>query len=150
MCGRCSGDWEPNWQLVLLVAPVALELLRQALGMRFGQQRLFYLDSPSPWMTALVVLATVLAVATPIKIWNSARIEHRLQEQEKLLLAAKIEALKSQINPHFLFNTLASISRDSIPAGYGAHAHHQIVRATPAADAQPSAFRHPARRARID
>ena len=46
----------------------------------------------------------------PIKIWNNARIEHRLQEQEKLLLAAKIEALKSQINPHFLFNTLTSIS----------------------------------------
>jgi two-component system LytT family sensor kinase len=101
---------EPNWQLVLLVAPVALELLRQALGRRFGQQRLFYLDSLTPWMTALVVLATVLAVATPIKIWNSARIEHRLGEQEKLLLAAKIESLKSQINPHFLFNTLASIS----------------------------------------
>ena len=61
-------------------------------------------------MMILVVLATALAVATPIKIWNSARIEHRLQEQEKLLLAAKIEALKSQINPHFLFNTLTSIS----------------------------------------
>jgi two-component system LytT family sensor kinase len=101
---------EPHWQLVLLVAPVALELLRQTLGARFGQHRLFYLDSPSPWMTSLVVLATVLAVATPIKIWNTARIEHRLQEQEKLLLAAKVEALKSQINPHFLFNTLTSIS----------------------------------------
>ena len=101
---------EPNWQLVLLTAPVALELLRQAFGLRFGAQRLFFLSSPSMWMTALVVLATVLAVATPIKIWNSARIEHRLQEQEKLLMAAKIEALKSQINPHFLFNTLASIS----------------------------------------
>ena len=49
-------------------------------------------------------------VATPIKIWNNARIEHRLQEQEKLLLAAKIEALANQINPHFLFNTLTSIS----------------------------------------
>jgi two-component system LytT family sensor kinase len=49
-------------------------------------------------------------VATPIKIWNSARIEHRLQEQGQLLLAAKIEALKSQVNPHFLFNTLTSIS----------------------------------------
>src|SRR5688572_27996280 len=101
---------EPNWHLVLLVAPVGLELLRQALGSRFGEDRLFYLGSPSPWMTGLVVIATVLAVATPIKICNSARIEHRLQEQENLLLAAKIEALKSQINPHFLFNTLASIS----------------------------------------
>jgi two-component system LytT family sensor kinase len=101
---------ETNWQLVLLLAPIALELVRQALGLRFGAERLFYLGSTSPWMTALIVLATVLAVATPIKIWNSARIEHRLQEQEKLLLAAKIEALKSQINPHFLFNTLASIS----------------------------------------
>src|SRR5688500_6438391 len=101
---------EPNWQLVLLAAPVALEVLRQTLGIRFGVQRIFFLEPPSPWMITLVVLATVLAVATPIKIWNSARIEHRLQEQEKLLLAAKIEALKSQINPHFLFNTLTSIS----------------------------------------
>jgi two-component system, LytTR family, sensor kinase len=101
---------ETNWQLVLLMAPVGLELLRQALGIRFGATRLFYLGSTSPWMTALVVLASVLGVATPIKIWNSARIEHRVQEQEKLLLAAKVEALKNQINPHFLFNTLASIS----------------------------------------
>ena len=103
-----------NWQLWLLLAPVALELLRQALGARFGVSRLFYpgadLGTPAPLMMLLIILATVLAVATPIKIWNSARIEHRLQEQEKLLLAAKIEALKSQINPHFLFNTLASIS----------------------------------------
>src|SRR5712691_3478467 len=103
-----------NWQLWLLLAPVALELLRQALGARFGVGRLFYpgadLGTPAPLMMLVIILATVLAVATPIKIWNSARIEHRLQEQEKLLLAAKIEALKSQINPHFLFNTLTSIS----------------------------------------
>src|SRR6185436_11814689 len=56
------------------------------------------------------LLATVLAVAIPIKMWNNARIEHRLEEQEKLLLAAKIEALANQIDPHFLFNTLTSIS----------------------------------------
>ena len=103
-----------DWQVLLLLAPVALELLRQGLGLRWSEHhRLFYLHGAppsSPWLTAVGLLATVLAVATPIKIWNNARIEHRLQEQEKLLLAAKIEALANQINPHFLFNTLASIS----------------------------------------
>src|SRR4051812_20812558 len=101
-----------DWQVVLLLAPVGLELLRQVVGLRWSH-RLFLLHGVppiSPWMTIVVVLATVLSVAAPIKIWNNARIEHRLQEQEKLLLAAKIEALASQINPHFLFNTLASIS----------------------------------------
>jgi two-component system LytT family sensor kinase len=101
---------EPIWQIFLLLAPVALESLRQLLGHRY-MDRLFFLDPlGQPWMMVLVLLGTVLCVATPIKIWNSARIEHRLQEQEKLLLAAKIESLKSQINPHFLFNTLTSIS----------------------------------------
>jgi two-component system LytT family sensor kinase len=101
-----------DWQVTLLLAPVALELLRQALGSRYPDG-LFHLGpefSPDSPMLLLVMLATVLCVATPIKIWNNARIEHRLQEQEKLLLAAKIEALASQINPHFLFNTLTSIS----------------------------------------
>jgi two-component system LytT family sensor kinase len=103
-----------DWQVVLLLAPIGLEVGRQALGMRWSDHHRLFLVSAnlpfSPWRFAIVLVATVLCVATPIKIWNNARIEHRLQEQEKLLLAAKIEALASQINPHFLFNTLASIS----------------------------------------
>lgn len=98
-----------DWQVILIAAPIGLELLRQALGHRWPH-RLFYLPPVSPLTTVLVPLASVLAVATPIKIWNSARIEHRLQEQEKLLLQARITSLTGQINPHFLFNTLASIS----------------------------------------
>jgi two-component system LytT family sensor kinase len=100
-----------DWQIVLVLAPIGLELLRQALGWRYAG-RLFYLheETGSPWTLMVVALATVLAVAIPIKIWNNARIEHRLEEQEKLLMEARIEALASQINPHFLFNTLASIS----------------------------------------
>ena len=106
-----------DWQIVLLMAPVGLELTRQAIGFRWQvRQRLFFLEPDPFWMLtviptlAVILLATVLAVATPIKIWNNARIEHRLEEQEKLLLAAKVEALANQINPHFLFNTLTSIS----------------------------------------
>lgn len=101
-----------DWQVVLVLAPIALELLRLGVGARWSvhHDRLFWLDPQSPWMLVALILATVLCVATPIKIWNNARIEHRLQEQEKLLLAAKIEALANQINPHFLFNTLTSIS----------------------------------------
>jgi two-component system LytT family sensor kinase len=104
-----------DWVVILLAAPVGLEIIRQLLGARFGEERIFYLAHPdgfarAPWFYALVVVATVLCVAIPIKIWNSARIEHRLQEQEKLLMAARVEALASQINPHFLFNTLTSIS----------------------------------------
>ena len=98
-----------DWAVVLLAAPIGLEILRQALGSQW-KSRIFYLEPPNPWLAGLVVLATVLCVAIPIKIWNSARIEHRLQEQEKLLMAARVEALASQINPHFLFNTLTSIS----------------------------------------
>jgi two-component system LytT family sensor kinase len=101
-----------DWQVVLLLAPVALELLRQGVGTRWTH-RLFSLHgapSGSPWLMFVVLLATVLGVAIPIMIWKNARIEHRLQEQEKLLLAAKIDALANQINPHFLFNTLTSIS----------------------------------------
>jgi two-component system LytT family sensor kinase len=100
---------EVNWQVVLLLAIIGLEVIRQAVGARYPS-RLFHLSSPSPWITLLVYIATIVTVSTPIKIWNNARIEHRLQEQEKLLLAAKVEALKSQINPHFLFNTLTSVS----------------------------------------
>ncbi len=100
-----------DWQVVLLLAPIALELLRLGLGARWSaHHRLFYLGPPSAWMLFMLLAATVLSVATPIKIWNNARIEHRLQEQEKLLLAARITALANQINPHFLFNTLTSIS----------------------------------------
>ena len=102
--------FEVDWQMLLIAAPIALELLRQALGHRYGMDRLFYFPATSPGMLVLTLLATTLTVAIPIKIWNSARIEHKLQEQEALLLEARIEALTSQINPHFLFNTLTSIS----------------------------------------
>jgi len=102
-----------DWQVILLLPPIALEILRQSIGSRYGAHQLFGLSvmqASSAGMSVVVVLGTVLGVAIPIKVWNSARIEYQLAEQEKLLMHARIEALAGQINPHFLFNTLTSIS----------------------------------------
>ncbi len=106
---RLIRNFQLDWQVILVMAPVMLELLRQRIG---SQYPLGFITCPSRpgGSRLLVVLATVLSVAIPIKIWNSARIEHRLAEQEKLLMAARVEALANQISPHFLFNTLTSIS----------------------------------------
>ena len=105
-----SARLQVDWQVMLVLAPIGLELIRQAVGARFREPPVLPGRAVADGSSCWCCVATVLCVATPIKIWNNARIEHRLHEQEKLLLAAKIEALTSQINPHFLFNTLTSIS----------------------------------------
>ena len=51
-----------------------------------------------------------IVVGIPLKIWNAIRIERKLEEQGRLLLEARLDALQRQINPHFLFNTLNSIT----------------------------------------
>jgi two-component system LytT family sensor kinase len=59
---------------------------------------------------ALVLLSTVMAVAVPMKIWSNTRLEMNLEQHQQLLLKARMDALTAQINPHFLFNTLNTVS----------------------------------------
>ena len=51
-----------------------------------------------------------MSVAVPLKIWNNTRIEMNLESHQQLLLKARMDALSSQINPHFLFNTLNTVA----------------------------------------
>jgi two-component system LytT family sensor kinase len=51
-----------------------------------------------------------MCVAMAVKIWNNTRIEMNLEQNQQLLLRARLDALTSQINPHFLFNTLNTVS----------------------------------------
>jgi two-component system, LytTR family, sensor kinase len=62
-----------------------------------------------PWLGALFA-TTVFCILLPLKIWNTTRMESKLSSQQRLLAEARLAALTSQINPHFLFNTLNSVS----------------------------------------
>ncbi len=98
-----------DWQIAFFAVIVGMAVLRWEIGRLFPHY-LFSLQSNNLWIQVANFATTVFCIGIPLKIWNNARIERKLQEQEQLLLQARMEALQSQINPHFLFNTLNSIS----------------------------------------
>ncbi len=92
----------------------AAEFSRQLISQFFEPRYLFVLRPGEPpshiWLLIGTYLSTLFAIAIPLKIWNNQRNESKLKEQNTLLMEAKLEALSRQINPHFLFNTLNSVS----------------------------------------
>jgi two-component system LytT family sensor kinase len=101
---------ELSWEMAPLGACVGLELGRVALVLATKPKWLFSIDSKWDWWLVLVVISTLMSVAAPLKIWNNTRIEMNLEQHQQLLLKARMDALSSQINPHFLFNTLNTVS----------------------------------------
>lgn len=96
-------------QILLLFLIIAMEALREWIAHLYPN-RLFAVVSDK-WYILLVIWACVaMVVGIPLKIWNLFRIERSLEEQRRLLLEARLDALQRQINPHFLFNTLNSIA----------------------------------------
>jgi len=99
-----------DWQVFFSLVCVLLEVARMSVGRMTHGKYLYYVDSPHLWVQGLIVLATLIGVGLPVRIWNNTRIERKLAEQEKALIQARVDALISQINPHFLFNTLNTVS----------------------------------------
>jgi two-component system LytT family sensor kinase len=101
---------ELSWEMAPLGVCVGLELGRVALVLATKPKWLFAIDAHWNWWLGLTVIATLMSVAAPLKIWNNTRIEMNLERHQQLLLKARMDALSSQINPHFLFNTLNTVS----------------------------------------
>ncbi len=96
-------------QILLLLLITALQCVISFVS-SLNPRRLFELHSSS-WLVELAICASApVIVGIPLKIWNAIRVERQLEEQGRLLLEARLDALQRQINPHFLFNTLNSIT----------------------------------------
>ncbi len=99
------------YHVFILTAILAAEMIRFVSQQFFGGLYVFTIyGEREGWVLAAAFLTTVFTVAVPLKIWNSARNERLLEVKERLLVQARLSALAGQINPHFLFNTLNTVS----------------------------------------
>ena len=99
-----------DWQVMFFTTDRAAAFCADGTGAIFSAFHLQFGESGNWWVWAAIYAASVTAIGIELKIFNSVRIQIKLEEQERLLLHARMEALQNQINPHFLFNTLNSIS----------------------------------------
>jgi two-component system LytT family sensor kinase len=101
------------FQLGCIFTIVFAELVRYSAARAFPTSvfSLAHLWGETSLLTGVAICAsTVFAVILPLKIWNNTRNEKKLEAQQLRLNEARLAALTSQINPHFLFNTLNSVS----------------------------------------
>ena len=98
-----------DWQIMFFLTIVALRFMHGEL-VRFFPRTTFTLESPNPWVEVAIYATSIMVIGTELKIFSGVRTQIKLEEQERLLLQARMEALQNQINPHFLFNTLNSVS----------------------------------------
>jgi two-component system LytT family sensor kinase len=96
-------------QILLLLLVAGMQLGTSLLSQLYPRH-FFELNSREWWVQGLICVTAPIVVGIPLKIWNAVRVERKLEEQVRLLLEARLDALQRQINPHFLFNTLNSIT----------------------------------------
>jgi hypothetical protein len=112
---RRDVRWLPT-ALALLAASYAMSLLNALLGQRLaierGLETVYHLDELTRgldgcWL-ALIVFCTLHAGA--VYYLSLQRAQLRLAQAQAAARDAELRALRLQVNPHFLFNTLNAVS----------------------------------------
>jgi two-component system LytT family sensor kinase len=100
------------FHFAFLVTILSGEFILVNLWNLFTDRNLFVLYPANP--SVVTILCTygtaMLAIVLPLKVWNNSRNERKLEVQQVMLTEARLAALTRQINPHFLFNTLNSVT----------------------------------------
>lgn len=106
-----------DWQLGLEIACGLLEHVLGALLALFACGRIlgFVVEPTIAWMVVGMLFIGFLAVHSAmyaLRFYRELKEKELLEEQLRALAAqAELKALKAQINPHFLFNTLNTIAQ---------------------------------------
>ena len=69
-----------DWQVLFTLFCVIMEMFRMWVG-AISKGTLFYPSSPHFWTRVLIVMATLIGVSLPVRMWNTTRIERKLVEQ---------------------------------------------------------------------
>ncbi len=83
---------------------------RYALINQYGSNMIFGLNPRFSLVVAVDLISVIYTLGIALKIADNTRRDILYREEEEQLVRSRLMTLRSQINPHFLFNTFNSIS----------------------------------------
>src|SRR5712692_3277158 len=85
-----------DWQIMFFTTVIGLRFVQSELA-RYFPHSIFSIESPGNlWVWGAIYATSVTAIGIELKIFNGVRIQIKLEEQERLLLHARMEALQDR------------------------------------------------------